>query len=228
MTIENAERLAELRRAHNLSQEELAEKLGVSRQAVSKWERAESSPDTDNLIALAKLYGVSLDELLGLKLPGRACECEAPDEADEASTPEAAPETASADQADDGSAGSDPLPEGSYYDHIAQQAAEEAARAAEAEERERHRRRMSFPYPVFVTIAYLVLGLVFHQWHPGWIIFLTIPLYYLPDSERQPLRLLGNPVMVTIIYLLLGCFCNAWHPGWLVFLLIPILNSMRR
>ena len=53
-------------------------------------------------------------------------------------------------------------------------------------------------------------------------------VYYLPDSERQPLRLLGNPVMVTIIYLLLGCFCNAWHPGWLVFLLIPILNSMRR
>ena len=38
--------------------------LGVSRQAVSKWERSESSPDTDNLIALAALYGVSLDELL--------------------------------------------------------------------------------------------------------------------------------------------------------------------
>ncbi|MFR7798844.1 MAG: helix-turn-helix domain-containing protein, partial [Collinsella sp.] len=36
----------------------------VSRQAVSKWERSESSPDTDNLIALAALYGVSLDELL--------------------------------------------------------------------------------------------------------------------------------------------------------------------
>ncbi|MBQ7848567.1 MAG: helix-turn-helix transcriptional regulator, partial [Clostridia bacterium] len=65
MTIENANRLAELRRAHGLSQEELAEKLGVSRQAVSKWERAESSPDTDNLIALAQLYGVTLDVLLG-------------------------------------------------------------------------------------------------------------------------------------------------------------------
>lgn len=42
----------------------LAAQLGVSRQAVSKWERSESSPDTDNLIALAALYGVSLDELL--------------------------------------------------------------------------------------------------------------------------------------------------------------------
>ena len=36
----------------------------MSRQAVSKWERSESSPDTDNLIALAQLYGVSLDDLL--------------------------------------------------------------------------------------------------------------------------------------------------------------------
>lgn len=232
MTIENANRLAELRRAHNLSQEELAEKLGVSRQAVSKWERAESSPDTDNLIALAKLYGVSLDDLLGLKLPdaalrgaeaaGSAVESEPADAPAEASVPQAQCEPI------DIPAGSDPLPEGSYYDHIAQQAAEEAAQAAEAAEHERHRRRMSFPYPVFVAVAYLVLGCVFHQWHPGWLIFLTIPLYYLPDSERQPLRLLGNPVMVTIIYLLLGFFCNAWHPGWLVFLLIPILATFRR
>ena len=43
---------------------ELAEKLGVSRQAVSKWERSEASPDTDNLIELAHIYGVTLDELL--------------------------------------------------------------------------------------------------------------------------------------------------------------------
>lgn len=64
MTLETANRLFELRKKHNLSQEELAEKLGVSRQAVSKWERSEASPDTDNLIALAKIYGLSLDELI--------------------------------------------------------------------------------------------------------------------------------------------------------------------
>ena len=64
MTIETANRLYELRKKQGLSQEELAEKLGVSRQAVSKWERSESSPDTDNLIALAQLYGMSLDELI--------------------------------------------------------------------------------------------------------------------------------------------------------------------
>lgn len=64
MNIDIAYRLSKLRRDRGYSQEKLAEELGVSRQAVSKWERAESSPDTDNLIALADLYGMSLDELL--------------------------------------------------------------------------------------------------------------------------------------------------------------------
>lgn len=64
MNIETAKRLYEYRKANGYSQEELAAKIGVSRQAISKWERSESSPDTDNLIALAQLYGVSLDTLL--------------------------------------------------------------------------------------------------------------------------------------------------------------------
>lgn len=64
MNVEIANRLQQMRKNNNLSQEELAEKIGVSRQAVSKWERAEASPDTDNLILLSRLYNVSLDELL--------------------------------------------------------------------------------------------------------------------------------------------------------------------
>lgn len=64
MKIEIAKRLYEYRRAAGLSQEQVAAKIGVSRQAVSKWECAEASPDTDNLIALALLYGITVDELL--------------------------------------------------------------------------------------------------------------------------------------------------------------------
>lgn len=64
MNVEIAQRLAELRRERGFSQEGLAEQLGLSRQAVSKWERAESAPDMGNLIALADLYEVTLDELL--------------------------------------------------------------------------------------------------------------------------------------------------------------------
>ncbi|MBR4891336.1 MAG: helix-turn-helix domain-containing protein [Clostridia bacterium] len=65
MNIKLADRLVELRKEHKLSQEALAEKLGLSRQSISKWERAEASPDTDNLIALAEIYGITLDQLLG-------------------------------------------------------------------------------------------------------------------------------------------------------------------
>ena len=52
------------RTALELSQEALGERLGVSRQAVSKWESGTSEPSTSNLLALARLYGVSAEELL--------------------------------------------------------------------------------------------------------------------------------------------------------------------
>lgn len=67
MNIETADRLIELRKRKGLSQEDLARELGISRQAVSKWERAEAGPDVDNAILLSRLYNISLDELFGNK-----------------------------------------------------------------------------------------------------------------------------------------------------------------
>ena len=58
------EKLQDLRRKAGLSQDSLAEKLDVSRQAVSKWERDEAMPETEKLIRIAQLFGASLDELL--------------------------------------------------------------------------------------------------------------------------------------------------------------------
>lgn len=54
-----------------LSQEELGEKLGVSRQSVSKWESDATIPELDKLIAMSKLFGVTVGELLGLEEPAR-------------------------------------------------------------------------------------------------------------------------------------------------------------
>ena len=71
MNVELAERLTSLRKERGYSQETLAAALNISRQAISKWERGEASPDTDNLIALALLYNVSLDFLVGFSLPER-------------------------------------------------------------------------------------------------------------------------------------------------------------
>ena len=53
----------------NLSQEALGEKLGVTRQAVHKWEADGAVPDTDKLIALSKLFGITLNELLQVEEP---------------------------------------------------------------------------------------------------------------------------------------------------------------
>ena len=61
------EKLYELRRAAGLSQEELAERLNVSRQAVSKWENGAAQPELSKLVELSRLYGVSVDELLSLE-----------------------------------------------------------------------------------------------------------------------------------------------------------------
>ena len=59
------ETIKEQRTAHGLSQETLAEAMGVSRQAVTKWEAGQSAPSSEKLIALAKLFHISLDELIG-------------------------------------------------------------------------------------------------------------------------------------------------------------------
>lgn len=59
-----AEKIMSLRKQNGWSQEELAEKLGVSRQAVSKWESAGSTPDLSKVIQMANLFGVSTDYLL--------------------------------------------------------------------------------------------------------------------------------------------------------------------
>lgn len=58
------EKLKKLRKARGVSQEQLANQLNVSRQAISKWELGESTPDTDNLVALSDYYGASIDYLL--------------------------------------------------------------------------------------------------------------------------------------------------------------------
>ena len=63
------QRISELRKSNALSQEYVAERLGVTRQAVSKWETNQSAPDTYNLIALAELFGVSVEYIATGKQP---------------------------------------------------------------------------------------------------------------------------------------------------------------
>ena len=68
------QRIQELRKQQNLSQEELGTRLGVSRQAVSRWEMDGAVPDVDKLIAMSKLFSVTLNDLLGVEAPGGGTE----------------------------------------------------------------------------------------------------------------------------------------------------------
>jgi AbrB family looped-hinge helix DNA binding protein len=58
------ENLYQLRKLNRMTQEDLADKLGVSRQAVAKWESGESLPDIEKSIVIAEIFGVSLDDLV--------------------------------------------------------------------------------------------------------------------------------------------------------------------
>ncbi len=66
------EKILYYRKAAKLSQEELAAQVGVSRQAVSKWELGDATPEVDKLLALAKAFGVTTDELLCQDEPAEA------------------------------------------------------------------------------------------------------------------------------------------------------------
>ena len=59
-----SEKLPKLRKNNNLSQEQLAEQLGVSRQAVSKWESEQTTPDLEKVIAMSELFEVTTDYIL--------------------------------------------------------------------------------------------------------------------------------------------------------------------
>ena len=65
-------KLYELRKQKGFSQEELANRLNVSRQTISKWEVGESTPDMENLVAISELFEISLDELVLNKVPEKA------------------------------------------------------------------------------------------------------------------------------------------------------------
>jgi transcriptional regulator with XRE-family HTH domain len=190
MNIEVANRLQELRKKNGYSQEELAAKLGVSRQAVSKWERSESSPDTDNLICLAQLYEISLDELLKTDKPIEEIAKENADKL--ASEPIEDPVQ---EKKDDYRSNFIRAVEisvslftvagylligfltGMWHPgwllFFAIPVIPSLAQAIINKSPE------EFLFPVFIAGVYLTLGFtVSWGWHPGWVIFLAIPAYY--------------------------------------------------
>ena len=173
MNLELVEKLQKLRKDNNLSQEQLAEKIGVSRQAISKWERGEATPDSDNLICLAKIYNISLDELISSK--------------EDNNMNEESKKTKLMKIKDYvlvallfivtiiylilGFTLSLwhpgwllyflPVIITSILDVIDKKSVSE------------------FAFPLLVAGIYLVLGFFWNLWHPGWVVFILIPVFYI-------------------------------------------------
>ena len=232
MNIDIANRLYEYRRKHNLSQEQLAEQIGVSRQAVSKWERAESSPDTDNLIELAKLYGCTLDELLYTDEPTRRDPTE---------------EKSSGDYVNIGLGGIH-IKDGSEEVHISLKHGihvtdgdeevhvslrdgvkvkvngEVEYDSDEWAENVRKRWYLHIPIGTLAAIAYVCMGVLWNLWHPGWMIFLGVPVAYgiiemfFAKGARNKLETFPIWWLASLAFFCLGFWWGLFHPGWLVWL----------
>ena len=180
------DKLAKLRKERNYTQEELADLLHVSRQAVSKWESDLAYPETDKLLQLGKLYDCSMDYLLK-DIPDAATtndnELNSAAEAEKGLRPKK-------NYAAVRSAVNSVCAIGVTAVYLALGFTlrlwhpgwllffliPTVATLAEAIVK---RQPSHFAYPVPITAVFLLVGLTCGVWHPTWLLFLTIPVYYI-------------------------------------------------
>ena len=244
MTIDIANRLVELRKKHGLSQEQLAEKLGLSRQAVSKWERAEASPDTDNLIMLSRLYEVSLDELLNSDAENEEFIKDEDAQEDQETKPKNSVrigkggifvEDKNGDKVHIGWDGIhvndrhgtkvDVGADGVFVDDG--KVVINGVEYSKQELREKYR-WAKVAYFIVIAAAFCLIGALTNMWLQAGILLLTIPLFnsLIMAIVFRNAHVFAFPVLVAIIYLVMGFFFNLWHPGWIVFLTIPLYYTL--
>ena len=249
MTIEIADRLVKLRKKYGYSQEELADKLGLSRQAVSKWERAEASPDTDNLICLAKLYGVSLDELLATDedidtiVKEQVKEEKKEDEPNEESSKSSEKKQDRVVINDDGIFLSDKNGERVTINDDGVTCYDKDGNVVKKVGKHSERTRAMAVIGaiegvlfLLATVGFILLGTLLNIWHAAWIVF------FLPEVICSTLRCIvqknpnhfNSPFFCCFIFFFVCMFLPAlitgmpqlWHPMWVVFLFVPIYHSV--
>ena len=246
MNIEIANRLVELRKKNNLSQEELADKLGLSRQAVSKWERAEASPDTDNLICLAKIYGVSLDDLLNTDQSVEDIAKETKEKESEKDEKESSSEDKGKEQVSIGP--------GHIYVHNDKEHVDIGLghiHVIDEDGKEVHIGKGHFEYPeddkkekrvtsivflgtlILALVAYLLMGFLLNTswtygasnsgWGLGWMVFFVpfIVSSIVDAILNKKAKKFNIAFLTTNAYLICGLCFGLWHPTWVIFLAIP-------
>lgn len=222
MTLEFGNRLAAMRKEKGYSQEELAEKLGVSRQAVSKWERGEASPDTDNLIALAALYEITLDELIQGKVCAGAKQKESVHIGFDGIHVENEKESVHV-SLQGGVHVHDAHGTKVHVDGNGVHVEDGSGHIYQHHPGTRWKWFLDATVPLLTAAAYLLLGFVCNAWHPGWLVFFAIPIISsLAEAivQRNP-NCFAWPVLVTFVYLWGGFIHHLWHPLWIVYFTVP-------
>ena len=85
---------------------------------------------------------------------------------------------------------------------------------------------LKFPFPVFLTAAFIFLGFVTHLWHPLWMMFLLIPIYYMyacslrARTRRGRLAVLPVAPAAVLLFLIAGFGLHLWKYAWILFLLV--------
>jgi len=211
MNIEIASRLQKLRKEKGYSQEELADKLGISRQAISKWERAEASPDTDNLIMLAKLYNVSLDDLL-----------KSDEELEELRKEKV--EQESSKQFKEGIVFTDDDGSRVEIDNHSIKAFDKDGTELKIDKKSRIILSIIDSFILLLTLTgYLVWSLVFNAWEVSWTLWVLMPavMSIFEAIFKKQITKFVYPCLVTFLYCFLGMQFGLWHPFWFLFITIP-------
>ena len=212
MNIEIANRLQKLRKENGYSQEELADKLGISRQAVSKWERAESSPDTDNLIILARLYNMSLDELLYDTEPDEEIRNRNKDREEDNKEKDVISLT------DD--EGQTLKIENGHIKCL-------DSDGKEVKMNKKQIIALSIIDGIIFTltlIGFLVWGICFNGFYVCWVLWILMPaiMSIFEAIFKKQITKFIYPLLVAAIYCFLGMQYELWHPLWILFITIPL------
>ena len=161
------EKIHILRKQSGMSQEQLAERITVSRQAISKWELGESLPDIDNVVQISRVFDVSTDYLLKQGASIYTAHKPVAEPMDNGNSAQLYQSLGEFQVCDD------------EYDIFDEEDEDDKITYSEYID------EMLWGIAV---VVYMILGFVFNLWHPGWIVFLVISPIYMALRVRKRRR----------------------------------------
>ena len=225
MSIVFGKRIRNYRRSESWSQEELANKIGVTKDDINNWEIGENTPDVKYIELMSKVFGVSIEDLLTKDPKVRnnysmdANGIYIKDEEDEIII--------------------NPGNFSFIYHKNQDDAVNRKKFSSNFSERcsKSHKTRiisgMIYSVVLFIIlIIYLILGFMFEENYFGWITFW--PLFFIPSIvesiyasiAKKSLILFNITFLVLFIYLFVGLYTGIWHPTWIILFAIPVYYSL--